>query len=1324
MNSPADLYARYEGNEVAISEYDGCRDGHALLSDFGVESSFCFTTQIVEIGEGIGIGLYYGDGCFSDYLLVVVQKETISIRVPSKVPNGDTFRQKGGLRYYVLAETKYKIASLKEIGFSLENQQLIFYANGESVIEERMPVLPFEVSNKPPKLMVKAVNETGNCRKSDAVFGGYEINGIMKTDTLSLCCMDEATNQPWANGSIYLIGEYEKYMRTNERGEASLAGLPFGEYRASFGKEGGEFSIHTLLHYGDMQRVIVNDHNTSAKHSRENRPQERLKTNASTFSLNGLWNFELDEKEIGEFQEWYQPEKYSYKRCIRVPFSWQSLLAFGQEELAQEYTLHQANPWLGTAREVGEIGWYQRTISVSWEQETELVFAAVAGIGKVWLDGNLLGCIVDSYNQHVFSLGILEKDREYSLTVKVAYEHNSKTICNGKQGFWFTDAPGIWQNVWLRERQEAGIVELLVKYHQEEEKSLQKKEEKTLHKKDEKTPYQEAKSLHITAKAEIEFTGKKVITKGNGNHIMLSDCQNSMYQLSICYQTPFTSTISVLADGKVIVEDICIDAVSEYRGFAKSENSGCCTFDQVMLYIPLKESTESLSVISSEQAFSIIEMQLASVVIEDTVSLCWDHKLLLCAPMTWDRNFAKIIAEFTWSLEEWETWEPKHPHLYEIEAKIQKKDSCMVSRTLGIREIGVSPYSEEDGSYITLNQEKIYIRGVLDQGYNPWGIYTYPNLYGENKGSAEFDVKAALECGYNLLRMHIKDNEPDWYQLCDQYGVLVWDEIPCNFYGTAQDRHWQSMYQRQLRATVRKHNYHPCVILCSTINESWGISGDHEKSPWDDAKAQTLIKEYARYYKEHQPQALVIDNSGYGKSSETQVLDYHSYPGNFVEAHDFFPKLSACNYPKSIFNCYHKENQRLMQKEEVRSLLQRTCAQNLQTMKFVGEESQGGQPVLLSEFVHTDRQEEYIRTISKIAGYVRMNLASAENEDTSPYTSKRTKRDFGYVDRDLRPLSYEAVNAEDFLYLDQPFICKVYEEDALHIPVYSSLWSKICEEGENLQIRFYWNLNAEDGKHYKMQDKTVLDVMVVNQKPQFLGYFTGAIPKGYLGGYLFAEAYLQKENQLIKAAGTFVQFELYSKALKKCTTDRIQWNAADYDKKDGFIYSGSKQDGNRDLVWGIGKGTFTYYVKKPKNYSNSLRLVMEASACDCMEGTKVTDENGKESELLIHINGTPLEPQTIKPLSHDLRALYSNSSASENTTVDYCETGRFGYGSHITLTVAEAIWNGRQDLIKIEVEVLHGGLVLYGNRMGRYGNPPFFIRESKENDREVYYDSK
>ena len=133
-------------------------------------------------------------------------------------------------------------------------------------------------------------------------------------------------------------------------------------------------------------------------------------------------------------------------------------------------------------------------------------------------------------------------------------------------------------------------------------------------------------------------------------------------------------------------------------------------------------------------------------------------------------------------------WEPGAPNQYVLSASVGGESGFWgtYERWVSFRMVGQR--TVKDGTaYVTVNGSPVYLRGVLDQGYNPWGIYTYPSLTGEGPGSVSFDVKAAGECGYNMIRMHIKDNEPEWYAACDREGVLVWDEVPSCFYGTWKD---------------------------------------------------------------------------------------------------------------------------------------------------------------------------------------------------------------------------------------------------------------------------------------------------------------------------------------------------------------------------------------------------------------------------------------------------------------------------------------------------------------------------------------------------------
>ncbi|MCS7190721.1 MAG: beta galactosidase jelly roll domain-containing protein, partial [Fimbriimonadales bacterium] len=104
-------------------------------------------------------------------------------------------------------------------------------------------------------------------------------------------------------------------------------------------------------------------------------------------------------------------------------------------------------------------------------------------------------------------------------------------------------------------------------------------------------------------------------------------------------------------------------------------------------------------------------------------------------------------------------WTPENPHLYEFELRLLSEDGKRVHDTVrgyfGVRTVRWGKYGDADFSYVLLNGKPIYLRGALDQSYNPDGLYTAPD--------DEFlkrDIELAKRAGFNMLRIHIKADEP------------------------------------------------------------------------------------------------------------------------------------------------------------------------------------------------------------------------------------------------------------------------------------------------------------------------------------------------------------------------------------------------------------------------------------------------------------------------------------------------------------------------------------------------------------------------------------
>lgn len=189
-------------------------------------------------------------------------------------------------------------------------------------------------------------------------------------------------------------------------------------------------------------------------------------------------------------------------------------------------------------------------------------------------------------------------------------------------------------------------------------------------------------------------------------------------------------------------------------------------------------------------------------------------------------------------------WCPEDPHLYDLEVSFggDHVRSYCAFRTVEVR-------ADAAGTpRVHLNGEPIFLSGVLDQGYWPDGLMTPPA-----EEALEHDVRAMRNLGFNLLRKHIKVEQPRFYAICDRLGMLVWQDMPSGggTYGAWHTsykptlfraswtrvsdrgpRAWRRLsagdpaYRAEWRATcagvVSLLTGHPCVIGWTLFNEGWG----------------------------------------------------------------------------------------------------------------------------------------------------------------------------------------------------------------------------------------------------------------------------------------------------------------------------------------------------------------------------------------------------------------------------------------------------------------------------------------------------------------------
>ena len=229
-------------------------------------------------------------------------------------------------------------------------------------------------------------------------------------------------------------------------------------------------------------------------------------------------------------------------------------------------------------------------------------------------------------------------------------------------------------------------------------------------------------------------------------------------------------------------------------------------------------------------------------------------------------NDPQANAEFTGNVANPRAWSPADPTLYTLRASLSSGDSSDFP-------FGFRTFETRNGKFY-LNGKPLYLRGALDQDFYPETIYTPPSL-----DFIKDEMQKARALGLNLLRCHIKAPDPRYLQAADEVGILVWYEIP-NWDKLTDNSKRRAL--ETLRGMVERDWNHPCLVILSLINESWGINLK------EAADRQWLTQAYQEA-KKIVPGWLVDDNSACYDNFHvaTDIADYHTYYAIPDHAGDF-----------------------------------------------------------------------------------------------------------------------------------------------------------------------------------------------------------------------------------------------------------------------------------------------------------------------------------------------------------------------------------------------------------------------------------------------------
>ena len=202
-------------------------------------------------------------------------------------------------------------------------------------------------------------------------------------------------------------------------------------------------------------------------------------------------------------------------------------------------------------------------------------------------------------------------------------------------------------------------------------------------------------------------------------------------------------------------------------------------------------------------------------------------------------------------------WSPNRPHLYRLHVQLLDGDTPVdtVGSYFAFRSIEMVR-SSDGHPVVQLNGQRLFLMGVVDQGFWSDGLYTAPS-----DSARLMDIRVAKSLGFNVIRKHQKIEPERWYFWADYMGMLVWQDMPSGENRSPESR---EQFQTELQRMIESRWHHPSIMAWTIFNEG---AGQHD------------TREYVTLVRHLDPTRLINAASGWTDDGLGDVNASHRFPG-------------------------------------------------------------------------------------------------------------------------------------------------------------------------------------------------------------------------------------------------------------------------------------------------------------------------------------------------------------------------------------------------------------------------------------------------------------
>ncbi|PWU02347.1 MAG: beta-galactosidase [Bacteroidetes bacterium] len=192
-------------------------------------------------------------------------------------------------------------------------------------------------------------------------------------------------------------------------------------------------------------------------------------------------------------------------------------------------------------------------------------------------------------------------------------------------------------------------------------------------------------------------------------------------------------------------------------------------------------------------------------------------------------------------------WSGEHPYLYKLYIQIYNEQGNLVE--VIPQKVGFRKFEMKD-KIMHLNGKRILFKGVNRHEFNCRSGRAI------TKDDMLFDIKTLKRNNINAVRTSHYPNQTYWYELCDEYGIYVIDEMNLETHGSWQKMgvvdpswnipgnkpEWENIVMDRAVSMFERDKNHPSILIWSCGNESY---------------AGEVILNVSKYFKRVDPSRLV-----------------------------------------------------------------------------------------------------------------------------------------------------------------------------------------------------------------------------------------------------------------------------------------------------------------------------------------------------------------------------------------------------------------------------------------------------------------------------------